>query len=315
MNTISKSLFGLGLLLGLGTSCGRDAVSPEPPKAPQQEVPTPNDPKDEDPQGAGPRGPFASLDLYALDRLGLKPLDGLDKAQLPPLPEPVQFDPSSRVARDTLWMRYEEAMRQKSEHTGKKELDGTPRNLSRYMIWGYSKPEGITLGRNTSYQDRYMRRGQDASPETWRGKPYIPITLSYGDEVLEAKANNPYDKQRFDSLTRLHHVVPLRTISHSFSPTPYDLRHLLIAHEGVNISPLFSIRYQDYKEAIRTGWDTWYRWVDVRVSDIDMSVLDWLYDGQFRIYPLTDRYPRFTLILITRTGRVISREIEHQVPR
>lgn len=66
------------------------------------------------------------------------------------------------------------------------------------------------------------------------------------------------------------------------------------------------------KEVVRTGWYSKWRYLDVRVSEVNMDVLDWIADSRFDIYPLTKDYPRFTVIFILKNGSIIKREVEHR---
>lgn len=251
----------------------------------------------------------------ALQSLGLKRLE-IDATALPPLPEAA--DPSGNVGLDTAYLRWERFwanVKPDSEDPENMPLGGDEgwRKTSDYIIWGYGRPEGILVGERTLLFDM----GSDASDaRAWLGKPYIPLTLKYDRAQRFPNENSFYSDgrdagHRFDSLTRLHGVRPGNTALHQSTPMPYDLRFMRIAHNGVDISPLFSIRYKDYKEVVRTlEYSKWY-WRDVRISDVGLDVLDWIFDSYFQIYPLTKDYPRFTIIFILKDGTVLSREVEH----
>lgn len=315
MKTI-KILLGLAVLMMFGLiSCDKTQeplVQPQDPiKVP--ETPTKPTPAIEKEKEKKPEKPLMA-DLIALKSLGLKTLE-IDSTSLPPLPIP--DDPNDNLGLDTIYNRWEAKWKRPSANQDPNKFltggDEGWRMTSEYIIWGYGRPSGILLGKRTKLFDM----GSDQPEETrkWYDKPYIPLTLKYDrkDIVKYFSINGAIELYRFDSLTRRHGVVKGNWALHENTPMPYDLRHMRIAHEGVDISPLFSIRYRDYKEVIRTRkYNKWY-WRDVRVSDVGMDVLDWIFDGYFEIYPLTKDYPKFTIIFILKDGTVISREVEHRL--
>lgn len=296
---ILQLILGGALLSCLLLSCDR-GVRPDPLEdTPQSPVP----PKGQDQEA------LLTPDLLALKNLGLKPLD-IDSAALPPLPLPM--DPKGNIGLDSVYTLRKQRWQAYYEATGQVATPGEVRT-SDYIIWGYGRPQGILLGRRTLVSE--MTRDDDT--KHWQGKPYLPLTLRYDMPIaFHTEHSGHYGRGSravFDSLTRVHRVVKGAQAIHEDSPMPYDLRHLRIVHDGVDISPLFSIRYQDYKEVMRTGsYDKWY-WRDVRISDAGMDVLDWLFGSYFLIYPLTQQYPKFTILFILKDGQIIRREVEHHV--
>lgn len=300
-----KIVLGVSLVSFCLMSCDKKTESP---------ISHQNSPKTEDAsnlqtspkEGKDQEKPL-SMDMIALNSLGLQPLE-IDPTALPPLPTPA--DPSDNIGLDSIYKKWKEV----SPKEDAPEI-GVYFITSQYIIWGYGKPKGILLGKRTHVSERTTDTEKEF--RKWHNKPYLPLTLNCGDgsDYLEesSRLNNKISAHRFDSLTRLHGVVKGNWAFHEHTPVPYDLRHMRIAYNGVDISSLFSIRYQDYKDVIRTGqYNKWY-WRDVRVSDVGMDVLDWIFDSYFKLYPLTKDYPKFTVIFILKDGTVISREVEHQV--
>lgn len=304
-----KLVLGIALASCCLVACDREMTSPPLPEDNRKAFELPESKQNPKGKQTGPEKPLTA-DLIALKNLGLKPLD-IDSAALPPLPTPK--DPSKNIGLDSIYTYKKGLWKKHFEETGKPLVTGEYRIISEYIIWGYGKPEGILLGWRTHIADCRT----DGDPEWWKDKPAIPLTLSYGASPRFCDEHSHYNDKvaahRFDSLTRLHGVVKGNEAFHDHTPMPYDLRHMRIAHNGVDISPLFSIRYEDYKEVIRTGqYNKWYS-RDVRISDVGMDVLDWIFSSAFEIYPLTQDYPKFTVIFILKDGTVISREVEHRV--
>ncbi|MDO4692772.1 MAG: hypothetical protein Q4A64_07855 [Porphyromonadaceae bacterium] len=308
MKTIKLAL-GITLVSCSLIACDREQAPPPFPEDTRGTLNLPEPKRNPKGKQTEPEGPLTA-DMIALKQLGLKPLD-IDSAALPPLPTPK--DPSKNIGLDSVYRKWKEERSRKNNERDDFLSTGEYFITSEYIIWGYGKPEGILLGWRTHIADRRT----DGDPKWWKDKPAIPLTLSYGGIPRFCDEHSHYNDKvaahRFDSLTRLHGVVKGNKAFHEHSPMPYDLRQMRIAHNGVDISPLFSIRYQDYKEVIRTGqYSKWY-WRDVRISDVGMDVLDWLFDSAFEIYPLTKDYPKFTIVFILKDGTVIKREVEHRV--
>ncbi|MDO4707049.1 MAG: hypothetical protein Q4A61_01330 [Porphyromonadaceae bacterium] len=310
-----KIILGILAAWGFGpTACNK---AEEPAVQHQEPITIVTEPNKDIPQKEEKKTEkLPTADMLALESLGLKPLE-IDATALPPLPE--ADDPSDNIGLDAAYLRWDEFYKRiNANQDPNNPLIGADegwRKTSKYIIWGYGRPTGIVLGRRTLISD--MNTDTPMKYRNWHDKPYIPLTLKYGEEQFLDEyytyRNDRIAGLRFDSLTRLHGVVPGNWALHQSTPMPYDLRHMRIAHNGVDISPLFSIRYQDYKEVTRTrDYSKWY-WRDVRVSDVGMDVLDWLFDGYFHIYPLTKDYPRFTIIFILEDGTILSREVEHRV--
>lgn len=259
-------------------SCGRTYTEEPVPDPPKTEEPAP-DPSGKDPEtpkpSVDPPAPTPSkprsADSIALESLGLRPLELAPGASYP---EIIMNEPPLPEPKESYSV-----------------------NSVKRVFWGYSKPTTLTqfrINRARGYYNAVLTDGVD-----------------YGEGIVRFGPEGGYEDRPgvFDSLYRLHGDRDLDIYQDYFHSTPYDLRHVRIAYEGVDISPLFAISYVDYRKALQTGRHRDREIRHVRVSEAGTEVLDWLLQGVLRIVPLTKDYPSCTVYVILRDGTVLSQPI------
>lgn len=246
----------------------------------------------------------------AYKSLGLAPLN-IDKDNLPPIPKPWRFNvyPLDKELDDLL-----ERIREIDKSMGP-GMSGSPGyfKITNRIFWAYAKPIGIILGQVISVagvnKDNYYYE------RNYKGKDYLPLTFAFEprEQYIDADDSNKRDVNPLrDSLNRIHPAIPSPKVGlPPFTPTPYDLRKMVVASGGMDISPLFCIRYENYKEAARLGDFSKAVYSDARISEMTLGDLDWIYGGFFHLFPLTTDYPNFTLICIMKDGTIFKRDLHH----
>ncbi|MDO4692350.1 MAG: hypothetical protein Q4A64_05720 [Porphyromonadaceae bacterium] len=290
---LAIALIGWGL-----ASCDKDAPTSINQKQQKEETVNPQSKEDKSTQGHGADAgqkakpttqkeePKSRVER-AYESLGLKKLE-IDSLNLPTMPKKATNRPT--VGRDSLWRKRKAWLEDYHKRHGEYPMI-SPSNVSAYMIWAYAIPDWITIGDS----GQHLSMVNDDEPnykEVYKKETFLPLTLGFKRQgwCSELSESNRL-KQTFDSLCRLHHIKLGKESMQPHTPTPYNLRRMVIAHNGLDISPLFSIRYSDYREVATTDDYTRVNVVDKRVSEVTTNELDWLYGGFFWLKPLTNQYP------------------------
>lgn len=250
------------------------ASDPTPPPVPPVVTPPTDDPKDPPapptPEGQDPKQD-PTPDIIALESLGLKPLD-LAPEDYPAIIEIPFKDPES----------WGPSVRMRYDHMNR-------------LTFGYARPNAII---KFFISGGIMWSRLDSGP-WW--------SAALGEKGIDHK----YEDRPgvYDSLALIHGDRPLAEYNRVWGVTPYDVRHVRIAHDGVDLSPLFELFYVDMKEVMKAGTHSAIIRRFVRLSDVGMDVLDWLIEGNFGIIPLTDDHPHFTIYFVMADGEILSREV------
>lgn len=248
----------------------------------------------------------------AYKSLNLVPLEiDKDNLNLPPTPDAKEY---YVYPLDKAYDDFEERTREWGKGLGPDAMGYPGYVKSGYLIIpAYAKPNGFTLGEVTNPWE--INRDRNLYSRNYGRYNYLAITFAFesSEQYAERRGLNISRPALFDSLNRVHQarVPSQRRGLQPYAPMPYDLRKLVVAYNGVDISPLFAIRYDDYREAARLGDFSKAVPAVARVSKMTMKDLDWLYGGFIRLYSLTEDYPRFTLIGIMKDGTIFKRDLSY----
>lgn len=294
---MKQVFYVLGSFLLL-TACGKTFPVVESPQKVEQQTQKPAAPSEkpkgnsdaEEPKTTEQKQRELPPDSAALKRLGLTPLD-LPKASYPDLPN---FDYPDKKGEDEHFKEEVERMRKEFAPNGEGGILSIA--STHYTFWGYGVPKALVQTGRTTRKEGH----------TWYS---LQLEHEFLPNASWREIGRYEDKPGvFDSLYRLHNDYKTAEYFTPQTVTPYDLRHLRIESDGVDVSPLFALVYDDFRPSVAAR--RLNAWVvrTARVSSVSMHELDWLRNGYFRIVALTDKYPAFKVHFVLRDGTVLTQE-------